>query len=376
MVVTSSEGLPDYAGMRLVEDLGVVQRYEAVDGEGMPVSVLVLGEHASRDPQQRAAFVQHAMQASVAALPGQLPITFYDDTARPWAASPQEQGAVGVERLLPGVLAQPARDRAPQPDTEWAPQPDTDRAPQPDTHHVPRPAASRTPMLVALAGVALLLVVGLVAAVAATGRDDEPVAAPIPTRDDFPLLPTELPPLPSILIPEAPPTLEGPRPTLKDVPPVTVLGPGVAPGEGTRTFDFPGWPFAFRAPGTWGCLTTTFSVSDAYANLCVDEQNPGDRQRMTVMIRRCPTTCTPAEQEEMNRAWLDEPERAVAFDPSTVYVETPRSDRGTYSVDFSHFFAAAAGEPLSWQVGVYVESPLETRDEVLEILNEIRSQTP
>jgi len=27
-------------------------------------------------------------------------------------------------------------------------------------------------------------------------------------------------------------------------------------------------------------------------------------------------------------------------------------------------------------VGVYVESPLETRDEVLEILNEIRSQTP
>ncbi len=71
----SSEGLPGYTGMRLVEDLGVVQRYEAVDGEGVPVSVLVLGEHASRDPQQRAAFVQQAMQASVAALPGQLPIT-------------------------------------------------------------------------------------------------------------------------------------------------------------------------------------------------------------------------------------------------------------------------------------------------------------
>lgn len=94
------------------------------------------------------------------------------------------------------------------------------------------------------------------------------------------------------------------------------------------------------------------------------------------MIRRCPTTCTPVEQEEMDRAWLDGPERAVAFDADTVYVETLRSDGGIYSVDFSHFFAAAPGEPLSWQVGVYVESPPETRDEVLGILNEIRSQTP
>ncbi len=354
--------------MRLVEDLGVVQRYEAVDGEGVPVSVLVLGEHASRDPQRRTAFVQQAVQASVAALPGQLPITFDADTPRPWAASHQEQGAVGVERLLPRLLAQPAREWAPPPDIEWM-------SPR-DAPDVPRPAASTTPLLVALAGVALLLVVGLVAAVAATDGDDEPVAAPVPTRDDLPRLPTELPPLPPFVVPEAPPGLEGPRPTLKDVPPVAVLGPSFAPGEDTYTFDFPGWPFAFRAPPTWGCLATTFPVPDAYAHVCVDEQNPGDRQRMTVMIRRCPTSCTPAEQEEMNRAWLDEPERAVALGPSTVYVETPRSDRGTYSVDFSHFFAAAAGEPLSWQVGVYVESPPETRDEVLEILNDIRSQTP
>lgn len=368
MVVASSEGLPGYAGMRLVEDLGVVQRYEAVDGQGVPVSVLVLGEHASRDPQQRAAFVQQAVQASVAALPGQLPITFDENPPRPWAASHQEQGAVGIERLLPVLLAQPAR--------EWAPPWGLQGVSQPDTPDVPRPASSTAPLLVALAGVALLLVVGLVAMVAATGGDDEPVAAPVPTRDDFPRLPTELPPLPSIVIPEPPPTLEGPRPPLKDVPPVTVLGPGFPPGEDTYTFDFPGWPFAFRAPATWGCLATTVLVLDAYAYACIDEQHPGDRQRMTVMIRRCPTTCTPAEQEEMNRDWLDEPERAVAFDPSTVYVETPRSDRGTYSVDFSHFFAAAAGEPLSWQVGVYVESPPETRDEVLEILNDIRSQTP
>ena len=310
VVVTSSEGLPDYAGMRLVEDLGVVQRYEAVDGEGVPVSVLVLGVHASRDPQQHAAFVQQAMQASVAALPGQLPIRFDDNTPRPWAASRQEQGVVGVERLLPRVLAQPAREGAPT----WMPRSVPQSVLQHDTHHVPRPAASKTPLFVALAGVVLLLVVGLVAAVLATGRDDEPVAAPVPTRDDFP----RLPPLPSVVVPEAPPRLEGPRPTLKDVPPVTVLGPSFTPGEDTHTFDFPGWPFAFRAPGTWGCLATTVSIPDAYANVCVDEQNPGDRQRIALMIRRCPTTCIPAEQEEMNRAWLDVSIRSSRVDERLV----------------------------------------------------------
>lgn len=198
VVGTSSEGLPGCAGMRLVEDLGVVQRYEAIDGEGVPVSVLMLGDRASRDPQQRAAFVQQAVQASVAALPGQSPITLDANRPRPWAASRQEQGAVGVERLLPGVLAQSPRGGVPP----WVVAPSAPQSiPQSGTHHVPRPAATTT------------------------------------------LLPTELPPLPSIVVPEAPPRLAGPRPTLKDVPPVTVLGPSPAPGGGdTHTFDFPGWP--------------------------------------------------------------------------------------------------------------------------------------
>lgn len=353
--------------MQLVEDLGVVQRYRAIDSNGVPVVVLVLGEHASRDPRQRSTFAD-AVQGSVAALPGELPITCDAQAPRPWAASHSEPGAVGVERLLPRLLAPPAPQWAPpaqQQQHAWAASP-------------PRPARpSKAPLLAALGGVTLLLVVALVTAVAVANRGNE-VAAPVPTGtpEGLPPLPTDLPPLPSVDVPEPAPTLEGPRPELKDAPPISVLGPTFAPGDETYTFAFPGWPFAFRGPGTWGCLRATAPVPDSYAWGCIDEQDPGDRQRATVMIRRCPTTCTPAEQDEMNRAWLDEPDQATVFDPSTVYVESAPNDRGQYSVDFSHFFAAAPDEPLGWQVGVYVESTPETRDEVLKLLNEVRSQTP
>jgi len=347
--MTSPAGLPGFPGLQLVEDHGTVQRYTAVDGAGLPVTVLVLGEHASRDPRLRAVFVAEAVQASTAALPGELPISLDADAPRPWAASHQQVGAVGVERLLSRVLG-PAPPSAPPPQSP-----------------------SSAPLVVALGAVALLLVVGLLAALVAV-RDTDPVAVPAP--GPFPSLPTDLPPLPSFAPPEPAPLLAGPPPVLRDVPSVAVAGPVFPPGADTYTFAFDGWPFAFRAPSTWGCLAATAPLPDAYAFGCIDEQNPGDGQRMTVMIRRCDPTCSSAVQEELNRAWLDEPDRAVAFDPTTGYVETPLTGRGTYSVDFSHFFAATAGGPLAWQVGVYVESPPETRDEVLMILNDIRSQTP
>lgn len=354
--MTSPAGLPGFPGLQLAEDHGTVQRYTAVDGEGLPITVLVLGEQASRDPRLRTAFVGEAVQASTAALPGELPISVDVDAPRPWAASHQQPGVVGVERLLPRVLG-PA-----PPPARWAPL---------------SPSPSRAPLGAALAAVALLFVVGIVTALTFVGGD-EPVAAP--TSETFPPLPTDLPtdlpPLPTVALPEPAPLLEGPPPALRDLPPVAVIGPVFPPGADTYTFAFDGWPFAFRGPSTWGCLAATASVPDSYAYLCIDEQNGGDGQRMTVMIRRCAPTCSPAVQEELNRAWLDEPDRAVAADPTTFYVETPLTPRGSYSVDFSHFFAEPGGGPPAWQVGVYVESPPETRDEVLMILNDIWSQTP
>jgi hypothetical protein len=115
----------------------------------------------------------------------------------------------------------------------------------------------------------------------------------------------------------------------------------------------------------------------ARAWVCVDEQNVGAGQRVNVMLRPCPTTCTPAERREMDRAWFDEPARALPGDDDrTSYVETQRNARDRYSLDLSRFFAVRAGQPLRWQVGVYAESPPETRGQVQKILNDIVTQTP
>jgi hypothetical protein len=164
------------------------------------------------------------------------------------------------------------------------------------------------------------------------------------------------------------------KPTLREIDPVTVIGPSFAAGEDTYTMRFDGWPFAFRTPRSWGCLGAKTELPNAKAWVCVDEGHSGDRQRVNVVLRPCPTTCTAAEQVQMNRAWLDEPEKAQVLRQRTYYVETPNNSKGLYGVDSSHFFSGTEDRVLHWQVGVFAESPMDTRDEVLKILNDIVTQ--
>jgi hypothetical protein len=168
------------------------------------------------------------------------------------------------------------------------------------------------------------------------------------------------------------------RPTLKQVTPRSVVGPMFDMNDSTYLMGFAGWPFAFRTPHSWGCMGgQVVSVPDARGWLCVDEQHPGDRQRVQIVLRRCPTTCTDGERQQMNADGLKEPAKAVpGGDDRTVYVEVASNAKGLYSVDLSRFFAERTGQPLRWQVGVYVESPPDTRAEVQKILNDIVTQTP
>ena len=71
-------------------------------------------------------------------------------------------------------------------------------------------------------------------------------------------------PAPVTAAPSAPPSPSGPagtgtpdpdssdKPLLRQVNPVTVLGPSFATGDDTYTMAFRGWPFAFRTPGFVG----------------------------------------------------------------------------------------------------------------------------
>jgi hypothetical protein len=98
---------------------------------------------------------------------------------------------------------------------------------------------------------------------------------------------------------------------------------------------------------------------------------------MNIMLRPCPTTCTPAERTKMNTDWFDAPRNARAGkDGRTWYVETARDAKGRYTLDVSHFFGDSAGAKLRWQVGVWGGSPPEGKELIQKIINDVYSQTP
>ena len=168
------------------------------------------------------------------------------------------------------------------------------------------------------------------------------------------------------------------KPTLRQVTARSLIGATYAASDATYTMEFPGWPFAWRTAKTWGCLAGTIdSMPDAVARGCIDEGNPSDKQRINIMIRACPTTCTAAEQTTMTAQWLDEENKAKAGpDGRTWYVETQTNASGYYTFDVSMFIAAQPGKTqgLKYQVGMSGQSPPQYKDEILKALNDVYSQ--
>lgn len=165
------------------------------------------------------------------------------------------------------------------------------------------------------------------------------------------------------------------KPALRSAQQVVVTGPVFARGESTYTMAFEGWPFAFRVPGTWECFGGKINLPGAKAWQCIDPEHLANRQRLNIMLRPCPTTCTAAEQKTMSTAWFDPGHRPVVRDATTTYIQIPVNDKGKYSLDTSHFFAGPQGGPLRWQVGAYVDSVPGGKADVEKIINEIRTQS-
>ncbi len=165
------------------------------------------------------------------------------------------------------------------------------------------------------------------------------------------------------------------EPVLKAMRPVRVVGPVFSAGESTFTMSYMGWPFAWRVPGTWGCMGGTVSLPHAKGFVCVDESNSNAHQRLHIMFRPCPRVCTVARQRGMAAEWFETPgRRPVVTDATTSYLETMHNANGKYALSLSHFFPAVHGGPPYWQVGAYVDSPPATRSTVQKIINEVRTQ--
>ena len=373
----------------------VAELYTGVEMTGQPVTVVVLRAQAGADHAVRSAFAEAVNRGSYSSDPGQLPIHAADlSAAQPWAASYQSPGRLGAERALDGLpgggaletmsyqvhgpAVGPPAPAAPgwaspaAPASGWAPPPGG----APWAPPAPAGGGMSRGGLIALVGMVVLAVLlGSAAVLVLVLRDDGAgqVAAPVSPS-----------PVPVTAAPSAPPSPSGPagtgtpdpdssdKPLLRQVNPVTVLGPSFATGDDTYTMAFRGWPFAFRTPGSWGCLAAEADAfPDARIWRCVDERNRQSGQRVDLVLSQCADGCPAARQKQLRDEWLDDPDKAVTSGERTHYVEYPRNDKGLYMVDASHFFGTGDQQ---WHLGVAALSPPETKDTVLKIFNDIVTQ--
>jgi hypothetical protein len=80
----------------------------------------------------------------------------------------------------------------------------------------------------------------------------------------------------------------------------------------------------------------------------------------------------------MNEAWFDDNEEAILkkSDGTTSYAEVAKNDDGFYALSISHFFADQPDGKLTYQVGVWFQSPDKYKEEMQKGLNDVRTQAP
>lgn len=347
-----------FTGLRLREETPSGRVYAASDGTGREVTVAVLAGPAATDPAVRSAFADAVWRHSIDGPAGRATVSAADlHAVFPWAALRTPPGQPGAEQLLTGPGA------APEP-------PPPDAPSRPNRLSRLNRAGSPWPWLLGAAGGVLLVLLAAtgIAGVQAVVATDPGPAPTGPTADpDQPGEPGE---------PGEPVQSDPDLPGLRQVPPVSLLGPTFDAAEPALTMAFVGWPFAFRTPPGWHCFEERLDrvpTGDYYQ--CQPERDDPD-QLVAVLLWPCPTSCPEGEQQEMLATWLDEPEAATrsAATP-TAYVETGRNRDGYYTVDLGHFAAAEPDGPLRWMVGVYVEAPVPRRADVQKVLNDIVSQS-
>jgi hypothetical protein len=112
-------------------------------------------------------------------------------------------------------------------------------------------------------------------------------------------------------------------------------------------------------------------LQGARAWVCVDEGDPGNRQRVNVMLRPCPAPCGAADRDRLDTEWFEEDLPGAR----TAYLETSDHD-GRYALHLSHFFAGSPEAAPRRQVGVSAFAPPASRAAVQKVANDIFTQTP
>ena len=176
------------------------------------------------------------------------------------------------------------------------------------------------------------------------------------------------------------PTLTGApftSPTLRDVAPVSVVGPTWQRDEDWTLMALTGAPFAFRVGGTWTCSTLRTDSGDELHELtgqCTDENaEPSRAPTIDLLIRQCDDVCDPAERSRLDDAWFSDGAASILRDATTRYTEYTTD--GRYHLVVSHYFPEQPGGELTWHVAIKAECQPEDLAVVQKIVNDIRTQS-
>ena len=163
------------------------------------------------------------------------------------------------------------------------------------------------------------------------------------------------------------------QPKLRTVDAKPVMGPAYEARDPTYTVAFPGWPFAFRVPPSWGCANgkTLANAPDAYRKVCIDEGDPANKRAVVVSLQRCVTNCTTARMRDTALSWLSSGWPVLA-NSRTWYVETPKDADGFYVLTLARVFQVNGRHYI---VSVYARAFPDDRDIVLKVVNDIAAQT-
>ncbi|GAA4604074.1 hypothetical protein BJY16_004854 [Actinoplanes octamycinicus] len=225
----------------------------------------------------------------------------------------------------------------------------------------------------------VLLVLALGSGIAAAqnralplGPPARPATPPTFTAPAFPVDPTG-PAVPTF--PGAGGDKNGAKPELRpDAETRTVVGATFGAGDQTFTMAFGGWPFAFRAPDTWGCRAARTDLPEAQAWLCVDERDRTGGERTGVVLRACPGTCAAADKARLVTQWLGDAPGIRKAGGNTRFRQLATNLNGKYELKLSHFFTDPASG-RKFQVGVQAEALTAKKAVVQKVVNEILSQS-
>ncbi|GGR12716.1 hypothetical protein GCM10010168_33080 [Actinoplanes ianthinogenes] len=205
----------------------------------------------------------------------------------------------------------------------------------------------------------------------ATPKDTAPAFPVDPTGPAIPAFPGSGGSQGSTTAPER----DGEQPKLRpDAPARKVAGATFGAGDKTFTMAFQGWPFAFRAPDTWGCQAARTDVPDALAWLCINERDRSGGERTGIILRTCPATCSAADRARLATDWLGNAPGARKADGSTRFRQLATNRDGKYELILSHFFTDPA-TGRKYQVGVDAAAFGAKKSAAQKVVNEILSQS-